>query len=163
MVRMPALIELHAVRKSYGGHDGEPAVEVLHGIDLTIRAGEFIALMGASGSGKSTLMHILGCLDRPNSGRYLFAGHDIASLGADELAWLRREAFGFVFQGYHLVRTLDALHNVQAPPSMPVCRPPSAPPALRRCWNGWGWVSGPGIARTSFQAVSSSASPSPAP
>ena len=115
MVGMPALIELHAIRKSYGGHDGEPAVEVLHGIDLIIRAGEFIALMGASGSGKSTLMHILGCLDRPNSGRYLFAGHDIASLGADELAWLRREAFGFVFQGYHLVRTLDALHNVQVP------------------------------------------------
>lgn len=115
MVGIPALIELGAIRKSYGGQDGEPAVEVLHGIDLIIRAGEFVALMGASGSGKSTLMHILGCLDRPTSGRYLFAGRDIAGLDADELAWLRREAFGFVFQGYHLVGTLDALHNVQVP------------------------------------------------
>lgn len=115
MVDAPPLIDLCAVCKSYGGRDGEPAAQVLQGIDLTIHAGEFVALMGASGSGKSTLMHILGCLDRPTSGRYLFAGHDINSLDGDQLAWLRREAFGFVFQGYHLVRTLDALHNVQVP------------------------------------------------
>lgn len=109
------LIELTGIRKSYGGQAGEPAVEVLHGIDLTIHAGEFVALIGASGSGKSTLMHILGCLDRPTAGTYRFAGRDIADFGADELAWLRREAFGFVFQGYHLIRTLDASHNVQVP------------------------------------------------
>ena len=109
------LIELTGIRKSYGGQAGEPAVEVLHGIDLTIHAGEFVALIGASGSGKSTLMHILGCLDRPTEGTYRFAGRDIADFGPDELAWLRREAFGFVFQGYHLIRTLDASHNVQVP------------------------------------------------
>ena len=109
------LIELSGIRKSYGGQAGEPAVEILHGIDLTIHAGEFVALIGASGSGKSTLMHILGCLDRPTAGTYRFAGRDIADFGPDELAWLRREAFGFVFQGYHLIRTLDASHNVQVP------------------------------------------------
>ena len=111
----PALIELQGLSKSYGGQDGEPRVEVLHGIDLRIAAGEFIAIVGASGSGKSTLMHILGCLDRPSSGTYLFAGQDISGFSADELAWLRREAFGFVFQGYHLIRTLDARHNVEVP------------------------------------------------
>jgi macrolide transport system ATP-binding/permease protein len=109
------LIELRGIRKQYGGKDGVPAVEVLHGIDLSIHAGEFVALMGASGSGKSTLMHILGCLDRASSGSYRFAGQDISAFSADELAWLRREAFGFVFQGYHLIRTLDASHNVQVP------------------------------------------------
>ncbi|MBN9421891.1 MAG: macrolide ABC transporter permease/ATP-binding protein MacB [Candidatus Accumulibacter sp. 66-26] len=109
------LIELSGIRKSYGGQAGEPAVEILHGIDLTIHAGEFVALIGASGSGKSTLMHLLGCLDRPSAGAYHFAGRDIADFGPDELAWLRREAFGFVFQGYHLIRTLDASHNVQVP------------------------------------------------
>ncbi|MBW7903090.1 MAG: ABC transporter permease [Rhodocyclaceae bacterium] len=113
------LIELRGIRKRYGGEGdtnaGEPSVEVLHGIDLDIHAGEFVALMGVSGSGKSTLMHILGCLDRASAGTYRFAGQDIASLSADELAWLRREAFGFVFQGYHLIPSLDALHNVQVP------------------------------------------------
>lgn len=111
----PPIIELRDIRKSYGGQDGSPSVEVLRGISLSIAAGEFVALMGASGSGKSTLMHILGCLDRPTSGQYRFAGHDIAVFSADELAWLRREAFGFVFQGYHLIRTLDALRNVEVP------------------------------------------------
>ena len=109
------LIELAAIRKSYGGQDGAPAVEVLHGIDLSIGTGEFIAIVGASGSGKSTLMHILGCLDQPSSGSYRFAGQDIAAFSADQLAQLRREAFGFVFQGYHLIPTLDASHNVQVP------------------------------------------------
>ncbi len=108
------LIDLKDIRKSYGGGDS-PAVEVLHGLSLTIHAGEFVALMGASGSGKSTLMHILGCLDRPTSGSYRFAGEDIGGFDADRLAWLRREAFGFVFQGYHLIRTLDALRNVEMP------------------------------------------------
>ncbi|MBP0587819.1 ATP-binding cassette domain-containing protein, partial [Mycobacterium tuberculosis] len=79
------------------------AVTVLHGIDLEIRAGEFVAVVGSSGSGKSTLMNILGCLDRPSEGSYHFQGQDVATLDSDALAWLRREAFGFVFQGYHLI------------------------------------------------------------
>ncbi len=118
------LIELQDLRKRYGGdngdgdhgdHGGAPAVEVLRGIDLRIHAGEFVAIVGASGSGKSTLMHLLGCLDRASGGRYLFNGRDVATLDADQLAWLRREAFGFVFQGYHLIATESATENVQVP------------------------------------------------
>ncbi|PHX52002.1 macrolide ABC transporter ATP-binding protein, partial [Pseudomonas syringae pv. syringae] len=83
--------------------------------DLSIHTGEFVAIVGASGSGKSTLMNILGCLDRPTSGEYLFAGENVAALGSDELAWLRREAFGFVFQGYHLIPSGSAQENVEMP------------------------------------------------
>jgi macrolide transport system ATP-binding/permease protein len=113
------LIELQAIRKSYagtqGGPDGPPATDVLQGVSLKIHAGEFVAIVGASGSGKSTLMHILGCLDRPSAGRYLFDGQDVSTFDADRLAWLRREAFGFVFQGYHLVPTESACENVEIP------------------------------------------------
>ena len=108
------LIELHDIRKVYGGVE-TPQVQVLKGVSLSIHAGEFVAIVGASGSGKSTLMNILGCLDRPTSGRYLFAGEDVASLDTDELAWLRREAFGFVFQGYHLIPSASAQENVEMP------------------------------------------------
>lgn len=108
------LIELKNIRKSYGGGDS-PQVDVLRGIDLSIHAGEFVAIVGASGSGKSTLMNILGCLDRPTEGDYLFAGENVAHLGSDELAWLRREAFGFVFQGYHLIPSGSAQENVEMP------------------------------------------------
>ncbi|THU05068.1 ATP-binding cassette domain-containing protein [Lampropedia puyangensis] len=109
------LIELRSIRKQYGGLNGSPTVEVLHGIDLHIYSGEFVAIVGASGSGKSTLMNILGCLDQPSSGQYLFQGENVAHLNADSLAWLRREAFGFVFQGYHLIPTETASENVQIP------------------------------------------------
>ncbi|MBG7618257.1 MacB family efflux pump subunit [Herbaspirillum sp. AP02] len=110
-----ALIELRGLRKDYGGQDGAPAVQVLRGVDLQIRQGEFVAIVGASGSGKSTLMNILGCLDRPSAGQYLFNGSDVAAFDADRLAWLRREAFGFVFQGYHLIPTESACENVELP------------------------------------------------
>jgi macrolide transport system ATP-binding/permease protein len=108
------LIDLRDIRKSYGGGDS-PRVDVLRGVDLRIHPGEFVAVVGASGSGKSTLMNILGCLDRPSSGQYLFAGQDVAGLDSDELAWLRREAFGFVFQGYHLIPSGSAQENVEMP------------------------------------------------
>jgi macrolide transport system ATP-binding/permease protein len=120
MAALP-LIELQDIRKSYGrphgAGEGEalPAALVLRGISLRLHAGEFVAIVGASGSGKSTLMHILGCLDRPSSGRYLFEGQDVSTFDADALAWLRREAFGFVFQGYHLVPTESARENVEIP------------------------------------------------
>lgn len=111
----PVLIELREVRKRFGGHDGVPEVEILHGIDLRIRAGEYVAIVGASGSGKTTLMNILGCLDRPSSGEYLFQGEAVSGLDDDALAALRREVFGFVFQSYHLIGTSSALDNVAMP------------------------------------------------
>ena len=95
------VIELRGVTKTY--HNGELSTEVLHGIDLKIYPGEFVAIMGASGSGKSTLMNILGCLDRPTTGPYRFMGRDVSDFERDELAELRREAFGFVFQSYNLI------------------------------------------------------------
>lgn len=107
------LIELSGITKQY--QQGELITKVLHGIDLQIYPGEFVAIMGASGSGKSTLMNILGCLDKPSGGEYFFQGKNVAQLGNDELAELRREAFGFIFQGYHLLPGLQALENVEMP------------------------------------------------
>ena len=86
------LIDLRKVTKTF--RNGDLEVEVLHGIDLQIYEGEFVAVMGASGSGKSTLMNILGCLDRPSSGAYRFMGQDVSEFSRDELARLRREEFG---------------------------------------------------------------------
>jgi macrolide transport system ATP-binding/permease protein len=107
------LIQFCGVTKTY--RSGALEVEVLHGIDLTIEAGEFVAIIGASGSGKSTLMNLLGCLDRPTSGTYRFMGRDVSQLDRDELARLRREAFGFVFQQYNLIATASAVRNVEVP------------------------------------------------
>jgi len=110
---MTALLSLSGIRKTYGS--GELAVEVLHGVDLTIQAGEFVAIIGSSGSGKSTLMNIIGCLDRASAGTYVFAGHDVATLDADGLAALRRDGIGFVFQQYNLLANASALENVEVP------------------------------------------------
>ena len=107
------LIKLSGVTKTF--RNGEIATEVLHGIDLEIYPGEFVAIMGQSGSGKSTLMNILGCLDRATTGDYFFAGKSVAELDADGLAQLRREAFGFVFQSYNLLGGATACENVEMP------------------------------------------------
>src|ERR1051325_10868487 len=107
------LIQLTGVTKTY--RTGELAVEVLHGIDLKIYPGEFVAIVGQSGSGKSTLMNILGCLDRPTTGTYRFMGEDVSGFGRDELARLRRVAFGFVFQQYNLIAGATATQNVEIP------------------------------------------------
>jgi macrolide transport system ATP-binding/permease protein len=108
------LIELRKVCRTFVT-DGGVEVRALRDVDLKIYPGEFVAIMGQSGSGKSTLMNILGCLDRPTSGRYHFAGRDIESFDNDGLAWLRREAFGFVFQSYNLLATETAEENVEVP------------------------------------------------
>jgi len=107
------LIELRDVRKQFVR--GAVIIDVLKGVSLSIRAGEFVAIMGASGSGKSTLMNILGCLDRPTSGSYRFAGREVAALDADGRAMLRREALGFIFQQYNLLATATAAENVEIP------------------------------------------------
>ena len=108
-----ALLELDGVGRRFASAAG--AVEVLRDLNIRVRAGEMLAIVGASGSGKSTLMNILGCLDRPSSGCYRVGGVDVAQLAPDELAALRREHFGFVFQRYHLLPHLDAVGNVAMP------------------------------------------------
>lgn len=107
------LIQLKGVERRY--QSGESEVTVLHPLDLTIAAGEMIAIVGASGSGKSTLMNLLGCLDSPSSGQYLFRGQDTATMDTLALARLRCHHFGFIFQRYHLLPHLDAAANVEIP------------------------------------------------
>jgi putative ABC transport system ATP-binding protein len=107
------LVELRDVRRVFGR--GESAVRALDGIDLDVREGDFLAVMGASGSGKSTCMNIVGCLDRPTSGEYRFQGIDVGALSSDQLALLRRHSIGFVFQGFNLLSRTSAVENVELP------------------------------------------------
>lgn len=109
----PPLLDLRAVRKIYG--KGEAQVAALDGIDLSIEAGEFVAVLGPSGSGKSTAMNILGCLDTPTSGHYFFRGLDVSGLSRDQRALLRRNYIGFVFQGFNLLKRTTALENLELP------------------------------------------------
>ena len=107
------LIRLDQVTKIY--RMGDVAVSALHGVSLTISRGEFTAIMGASGSGKSTLMNVIGCLDRPTSGRYLLAGHSVSDLDRNDLAVVRNRLLGFVFQSFNLLPRAGALENVELP------------------------------------------------
>jgi len=109
----PLLVEMHAITKLYGR--GPTAVQALAGIDLEIRRGEMVALVGPSGSGKSTLMHVLGLLDRPSGGTYRLAGRDVSRLNSAGAARLRGTNVAFVFQGIHLLPSLTALHNIELP------------------------------------------------
>ena len=109
----PPLIALSGITKTYG--QGAAAFQALKGVDLTIEAGEFVAIMGPSGSGKSTAMNILGCLDTPTSGSYLFQGLAVERLDRKQRALLRRHCLGFVFQGFYLLARTSALENVELP------------------------------------------------
>ena len=107
------LLQFSGVWRSYPA--GDQSIDALKNIELTIEAGEMVAIIGASGSGKSTMMNILGCLDRPTKGTYRVAGRDVKRMLPDELASLRREHFGFIFQRYHLLADLSARDNVEVP------------------------------------------------
>jgi len=107
------LIEFRNVTKVYGR--GQAAMQALRGIGFSIMSGEFIAVMGPSGSGKSTCLNILGCLDQPSSGSYMFKGVEVGGLTHDQRALLRRNYLGFVFQGYNLLNRTSALENVELP------------------------------------------------
>jgi len=111
---MTALLEARGIRKVFAGGDGQP-LEVLRAVDLSVRRGEFVAIVGASGAGKSTLLHLLGALDRPTGGDVWLDGSRYADLEPDALADLRNRKLGFVFQFHHLLREFSALENVMMP------------------------------------------------
>ena len=110
---MNTVIQLQDIHKTY--HTGEVDVHAVRGVSLEISQGEFVALMGASGSGKSTMMNIIGCLDRPTKGTYLLDSIDVSQLSRDELADIRNQKIGFVFQGFNLLSRTSALENVELP------------------------------------------------
>lgn len=152
-----SLISLRGIGKGY--LLGQP-LQILKDVCLDIFPGESCAIVGASGSGKSTLLNILGLLDRPDSGAYRFAEHDIFSVDGDRLAAIRNRLIGFVFQSFNLLPRLNALDNVALPLSyrgMPRREHWSGP---RRCSPGSAWPSAPAIVRRTFPAASGSASPS---
>ncbi len=107
------LIQLNGLTKTYG--HGDAAFQALRGIDLTIRRGEFVAVMGPSGSGKSTLMNLLGCLDTPTTGHYHYDGIPVENLDSVQRSLLRRHALGFIFQGFNLLSRTSAIENVELP------------------------------------------------
>jgi putative ABC transport system ATP-binding protein len=110
---MESLIEIRDMIKVYG--EEEAAIYALDGVDVQVEKGEFVAIMGPSGSGKSTLMNILGCLDRPTSGEYILDGHEVSQLSKNELAEVRNQKLGFIFQSFNLLPRLSALANVMLP------------------------------------------------
>lgn len=107
------VVSLRGIKRIFGR--GDNAVCALNGVDLDVPEGQFLAVMGASGSGKSTCMNIIGCLDRPTSGKYLFCGVEVGTLSTDDLALIRRHRIGFIFQGFNLLARTTALANVELP------------------------------------------------
>src|SRR4051812_43455148 len=107
------MFEVRELAKQY--HVGDHVVHALRGITMSVADAEFVTVVGPSGSGKSTFMHILGCLDRPTAGGYILNGRDVSTLASDELARVRNETIGFVFQGFNLLARTSAVENVELP------------------------------------------------
>ncbi len=110
---MTPIVQLDDVRRTY--QMGGELVHALRGLTLSIQPGEYVAIMGPSGCGKSTLLNLLGCLDRPSSGRYLLGGDDISALNDDDLSSIRGRRLGFIFQSYNLIQQLNVLENIEVP------------------------------------------------
>lgn len=110
-----AIIALQEIRKTYFKPDGSVMVEALRGVDISIEPGEYVAIMGASGSGKSTLLNVLGCLDRPTSGRYYLDGRDVARMNDDDISRYRGRKIGFIFQAFNLIPELTIVENIEVP------------------------------------------------
>jgi putative ABC transport system ATP-binding protein len=110
-----AIIGLQEIRKTYFKPDGSVMVEALRGVDVAIEPGEYVAIMGASGSGKSTLLNVLGCLDRPTSGRYYLDGRDVARMNDDDISRYRGKKIGFIFQAFNLIPELTIVENIEVP------------------------------------------------
>src|SRR5262245_21226283 len=125
---MDCVLEARALAKTYGS--GAAQVSALRGIDLQVRPGEFLAIMGPSGSGKSTLLHLLAGVEQPTSGQVLLEGHDLAQMSDDERTLIRRRRMGFVFQQFNLLPTLTAAENVSLPLLLDGVSPAEA---ARRC------------------------------
>ena len=130
------MIELREVRREF--QVGDQTVKALDGVDLVIRAGEYVSIMGPSGSGKSTLLNVLGLLDRPSAGRYLLLGRDTTTLNEAELAEARRTRIGFVFQFFHLVPRLTAEQNVELPLMLAGMAPAERRPRVRALLTSYG-------------------------
>jgi len=134
---------------------------VLKEVNLEVQPGEFVAIMGPSGSGKSTFMNILGCLDRPTSGRYELDGKSVAAMSKDETARLRNQTLGFVFQGFNLLPRMSLEDNVALPLVYSQSKNPSAGSGPGNCSPGSGWRNTPALCPTAFPAGSSSGWPLP--
>ena len=132
---LPVITMQGIIKRYYIGKPNE--LEILHGIDLQVEPGEFVAIVGESGSGKSTMMNILGALDRPTEGHYRLNGVDIQTAGDKELAQIRNQQIGFVFQTFNLIGRMSALKNVELPMLYAGVPPGNEPSGPAGCWSWW--------------------------
>ena len=156
---MTTLVQLEGAARSFGS--GHTEVVALHPTDLSVAAGELLAVMGPSGSGKTTLLSLVGGLDRPSRGRVIVAGQDVGALDARGLAILRRRTVGYVFQDLNLLAGLTARENVALPLELDNQSPARRARPLKTPWPPWGWPAWPTASPMTCRAASSSGSRSP--